>query len=90
MGAGGVAAAEVAFNHQVVVLIHKRASERTGRHTSLTPHAYFLVDFHRAGFRVAGDSVHQAGFSAGRVLALQTNHRYEQILETAVERVNAA
>ena len=89
MSAGRVATTQVALDDNIVLLIQYRAAKRAGRDTSHTLDADLLIQFDRARFRVTLESVHQARFHAGGIIALQTHHWHPEVFKAAVKRINA-
>ena len=75
MGAGRVAFAEIALDNFIMYFIHQSASERTGRHAGHTLGATTLIELDCPGFFIAPQGIENAGFDAGRIIALQTGHR---------------
>jgi hypothetical protein len=73
--AGWLAAAQVALDYHMVLLIVNGTAKRASRHTRHTLDALLLVDLHRARFLIAADSINQTGLGAGRVFTLQTARR---------------
>jgi hypothetical protein len=74
-GAGGISAAQVAFDNLVVDFIHKRTAERTGGDAGPAFDAAFHIPFNGAGLFISPESVKHARPDAGGIVALKTGHR---------------
>ena len=59
MRTGWIAAAEITFDHEILLCVEERTTEWAGRYTGRATHADFRVDLVRAGVFIEMDSIHQ-------------------------------